>query len=187
MIDPGHGGQDPGAIGPTKVRECDVALEIARRVREVSSQECLLTHEGEGQTLAARASRSELERAEAFISIHTNASTNPSAQGIESYYHHNSRVGERLAEDVHRQLVAELSPYLDRGIQRDTVRFSTGIYVLRYTPMPATLLEVHFITNPFWECQMKSREFIDRYAFAIAHGIDCFVQGVERCSNGRST
>ena len=94
IIDPGHGGVDPGAIGPTGVREKDVALAIARALAEelrlVEGIEVHLTRAGDDLVPLWKrgedATRLKGERAGLFISIHTNALADRSVRGIETYF-----------------------------------------------------------------------------------------------------
>ncbi|OGP79909.1 MAG: hypothetical protein A2Z13_10985 [Deltaproteobacteria bacterium RBG_16_64_85] len=90
MLDPGHGGKDPGAIGPTGLREKDVVLAIGRRVRDLlrrdGAYEVKMTRDSdvfiplEERTAMANEARSDL-----FVSLHINASPNRKAEGISTY------------------------------------------------------------------------------------------------------
>jgi N-acetylmuramoyl-L-alanine amidase len=90
MIDPGHGGKDPGAIGPTGLKEKDVVLAIGRKIREK------LSHSGEFDVrmtrdedvflpLEERTAMANKGRADIFVSIHINASRNRSTEGFSTY------------------------------------------------------------------------------------------------------
>lgn len=90
VIDPGHGGKDPGAIGPSGLKEKDVTLDIALKVREIlkndPSFEIILTRDRDiFIPLHERTEIANRVGADLFISIHTNASPNSYAQGIETY------------------------------------------------------------------------------------------------------
>lgn len=91
VIDPGHGGRDPGAIGLGGIREKDVTLSIAREVaallREEGGWDVKLTREGD-QTLALeqRTAIANAFGADLFVSIHANASPSRRAEGVETYY-----------------------------------------------------------------------------------------------------
>lgn len=91
VIDPGHGGDDPGAVGPRGTHEKDIVLDIALRVRDIfrkeaGSYEVMLTRETdvfiplEGRSKIANAAQADL-----FVSVHANASVNRQARGIETY------------------------------------------------------------------------------------------------------
>jgi N-acetylmuramoyl-L-alanine amidase len=91
-IDPGHGGHDPGAIGPTGLEEKTVVLQVAQALRQLLQQEMpqyrvVLTREQDVFVpLAERASMANAQQAQVFISIHTNSSPNREASGIETWY-----------------------------------------------------------------------------------------------------
>ncbi len=90
VIDPGHGGHDPGAIGPNGLKEKDVVLDVALKVRELmkkkSQYEIILTRDSDiFIPLDKRAEIANKLEADLFISIHTNAAPNNHAKGIETY------------------------------------------------------------------------------------------------------
>jgi N-acetylmuramoyl-L-alanine amidase len=91
VIDPGHGGHDSGAIGPSGLKEKDVVLKIAKLVKKRLEKKfnikVILTRERDSfLPLLSRAAIANSKKADLFISIHANASPNPSARGIETYY-----------------------------------------------------------------------------------------------------
>ncbi len=106
VIDPGHGGSDPGAIGPTGLREKDVVLDIALRLRNMLQNNgftVYLTRDRDiGVALESRPLMARQKEATAFISIHTNAAMHrgsPTARGVETYVL-NSRYIGASARDV---------------------------------------------------------------------------------------
>ena len=92
FIDPGHGGHDPGALGPTGLEEKTVVLQVAKELRQLIQQEMpqqrvVLTREQDVFIpLAERASMANEQQAHVFISIHANSSPNREASGIETWY-----------------------------------------------------------------------------------------------------
>lgn len=90
VIDPGHGGHDPGAIGQGGLKEKDVVLDIALKVREILSREpsleVYLTRDNDiFIPLEERTAIARKKEADLFISIHANASPNRAARGVETY------------------------------------------------------------------------------------------------------
>ena len=89
VIDPGHGGTDPGAIGPTGVKEKDVTLDIAHRVAPVLAKQgiqVVLTRDDDRFiALEERTARANGFNADLFISIHCNAAENHVRHGVETY------------------------------------------------------------------------------------------------------
>ena len=173
MIDPGHGGQDPGAVGPTGVQEKVITLAVAKKVADILRLvvEVKLTREDDralGDTksadLTTRANMANGWRADCFISIHCNSAGNRTAAGTESYCYALGGQGEKLAKAVHGKLIPALG-LVDRGVK--TADFA----VLRQTKMPACLVELAFISNPTEESILESPAYQDRAARAIADGI----------------
>lgn len=91
VLDPGHGGKDPGAIGVGGVAEKDVVLSIAKKLaiklrKEMGLQVVLTRKDDRFIALENRTAIANAEEADLFISLHMNASPNPEARGIETYY-----------------------------------------------------------------------------------------------------
>jgi N-acetylmuramoyl-L-alanine amidase len=89
-LDPGHGGEDPGAIGPAGTREKDVVLAIARRLRDrINAQpnmRAMMTRDADFFVpLRQRVEKARRVQADLFISIHADAFTNPNARGASVY------------------------------------------------------------------------------------------------------
>jgi N-acetylmuramoyl-L-alanine amidase len=91
VLDPGHGGKDPGAIGPGGITEKEIVLNIAKKLaeklrREMGVEVVLTRTDDRFVALEDRTARANAEDADLFISLHMNASPNPGARGIETYY-----------------------------------------------------------------------------------------------------
>ena len=104
MLDPGHGGKDPGAIGEGRIAEKDVVLAISKRVgRKLAARlpvKVLYTRSSDVFIpLEERIAKANAAQADLFVSVHANASTNPDLQGVETYYLNNTndRATIRLA------------------------------------------------------------------------------------------
>lgn len=181
VIDPGHGGRDPGAIGPTGLQEKVITLPVAKRVAEIlqgAGIDARLTRDSDkhfatslSADLSARAKIANQAGASVFVSIHCNSSTNWSATGTETYHFPGSAEGQRLAGCLQRQLVTTLG-LKDRGVKQE------NFAVLRESAMPAALVELAFISNPQEEEVLKSAEAQEKAAWAIAQGIGEYL-GVE--------
>ncbi|WP_041315615.1 N-acetylmuramoyl-L-alanine amidase [Heliomicrobium modesticaldum] len=177
IIDPGHGGFDPGALGPTGLREADVNLAVAKRVANLLSPsvQAVLTRDGDtspgtdvNTDLQNRATVANGARADYFVSIHCNAADNAAANGTEVYCYKFGGKGEQLARTIARFLVPALG-LRDRGVKE------ANFYVLRQTVMPAVLIELAFITNRVEESLLRSPLFQAKAAEAIARGIGAFL------------
>lgn len=104
VLDPGHGGKDPGAIGPGGIAEKDVVLSVAKKLalklrREMGVQVVLTRQDDRFIPLENRTAIANAEDADLFISLHMNASPNGDARGIETYYLDNTtdEAARRLA------------------------------------------------------------------------------------------
>ncbi len=177
-LDPGHGGSDPGAIGPTGLREKDVNLAIATclaRLLESSGVRVLLTRSGDEEVgLQERAARANAAGADVFVSIHANASVNPATGGTSTYTYTAREKEARLflARLVQEELVAAT------GLRNIGV-LEEGFAVLKYTQIPAVLVEVAFISNPAEERLLADPGFQERVAAALARALErFFVEGV---------
>jgi len=109
VIDPGHGGMDPGAIGVLGTPEKDIVLDIARRLRDILMQSgrynVVLTRDGDTtMSLAERVEFANAGRTDLFISLHVNALPQKRANVIETYYYGPPTDAEtlRLAEQENR-------------------------------------------------------------------------------------
>lgn len=174
--DAGHGGSDPGAIGPSGLREADVTLKITQQVTKLLGERgaiVILTRSGDKDvSLQDRAKFANDGNADVFVSIHCNAATNPAAHGLEAFYFEGSGAGKRLAEAMLEKLVAETG-LANRGVK--TARFA----VLCLTDMPAALVECGFISNPAEEDLLQRDDFQKKCAKAIADGIAAYL-GLEK-------
>jgi N-acetylmuramoyl-L-alanine amidase len=91
VLDPGHGGKDPGAIGAGGLAEKDIALSIAKKLavklkNEMGIQVVLTRKDDRFVAVEDRTAMANAENADLFISLHVNASPNAEARGIETYY-----------------------------------------------------------------------------------------------------
>ena len=166
FIDAGHGGKDPGATG-NGLREKDITLSIATKVAKILQRHKISV----GQTrtkdtaisVSERAKKANSFNADIFVSIHANAFTSASAQGVEIYSYPGSSNGAKLARAILSSILSAKIYTKNRGTK--TANFA----VLKQTKMPATLVEMGFITNSQDAAMLKNRQ--DELAEAIAKGI----------------
>lgn len=175
-IDPGHGGLDPGAIGPTGVKEKNVALSVAKNLANIltaAGAEARLTRDDDsGPTLAHRAAVSNSFGADVFVSIHANAFTSPAAHGMEVWTSVGQTKADPVAEAVANALQAAFPGLVFRADMSDGDKDKeSNFYVLYYTKAPAVLVELAFITNPIEEELLNSANYQSKVARAIAEGL----------------
>lgn len=179
-IDAGHGGNDSGAIGPTGVMEKSVTLRIANELRRLLVAEgatVYMTRTTDTEVSPKGANASDIEELQArcdvannsksdiFISIHMDSFSSGAAKGTTGYYYSLGSKRSRDLADKVRQGVIDQIGTSSRGTQ------SCNFYVVKHTDMPATLVEVAFISNPQEEQLLNSEEGIKKAAQGIADGI----------------
>ena len=166
MIDPGHGGRDPGAVG-NGLQEKEINLFISRRLQSTLEQRgyrVALTRNRDAEVdLQPRVDIAERANATIFVSIHANAISlsRPEVNGLETYYFSS---GRNLARAIHSSVLRS-TDLRDRGVRQ--ARF----YVLRNTSMPAVLVETGFITGREDSNRFRSNAAREQIADAIAQGI----------------
>ncbi|MEN9215879.1 MAG: N-acetylmuramoyl-L-alanine amidase [Gloeomargarita sp. HHBFW_bins_162] len=175
VIDPGHGGPDPGAIGIGGIREKDIVMDISQQVVALLEQQgvqVVITRTADVDLgLEPRVALARRVNASIFVSIHANAisMSRPDVNGIETYYFHPASFA--LAQELHRSML-RASGLNDRGVRQ--ARF----YVIRNTPpdMPAVLLETGFVTGAQDARFLGSAEGRRAMAQGIAQGILRYLQ-----------
>ncbi|MBD2058917.1 S-layer homology domain-containing protein [Oculatella sp. FACHB-28] len=169
VVDPGHGGNDPGAIGIDGLREKDINLSVAQQIAELLQQQgirVVMTRPDDRTIeLAPRVNIAEQARANLFLSIHANAISlgRPEVNGLETYHYPGSTSGSRLASAIHSSILESIT-VKDRGVRQ------ANFYVLRYTSMPATLVELGFVTGQEDAAKLADPDHRSQLARAIASG-----------------
>lgn len=162
VLDPGHGGREPGAVSPGGLSEAPVNLEVARHTRaalEAAGVSVVLTRTGDYDVdLPTRAEIAKALAPRAFVSIHHNAEPDGPwpRPGSETYYQIGSPDSKRLAGLLYEEIVAALSAYdvawvADRDAGAKYRPGSRGDYyaMLRLpSPVVSVLSEAAFISNP---------------------------------------
>src|SRR4051794_24380872 len=190
VLDPGHGGEDSGAMCGG-VMEKDLTLDIARRVDRLLDSEGVatsMTRVGDSfVSLADRAAFGNRAKQSIFISIHFNEDNKPVASGVETYYAaHQIDSGsafaswlpffsrppssspkpesQSLAGFIQEALVARTRS-VDRGTQ------AKQFFVIANVTSPAVLIEAGFITNKDELSKLVSEDYRDQLAAAVADGV----------------
>jgi N-acetylmuramoyl-L-alanine amidase len=183
VVDAGHGGVDPGAIGPQQILEKDITLAISRKLAERLSQagalviptrtydEDLAGDEFTGSIrqrkqadMAKRVAQANVNQADFLISIHTNAETSRQWKGAQVFYDAHDPESKRIAEAIQAALKQELK-------NTDRTAKAASYYLMTKTDMPAILIEVGFISNPEEEKLLCTDEYQSRIAHAIFSGL----------------
>ncbi len=167
IIDPGHGGKDPGAIGIGGLREKDVILPISQKVAEILEKngvQAILTRKSDYfVSLKGRVQLAERANANVFVSIHANSVglSRPDVSGLEVYYYNS---GYGLAQSVRKRILNTVN-VRDRRVRK--ARF----YVLRKSSMPAILVETGYVTGREDAAKLRQQWYRNKMAEGIARGI----------------
>ena len=183
LLDPGHGKPDPGSIGASGVLEKDIVLAIGLQLRDLLESRGVTVHmtrtgdydlaQPETQGLAARkredlAARIALTNElapDVMISIHANAYPSPRWSGAQTFYRQDCEPSQRLAVAMQNQLMR-----ITARTQRKASS-QQNLIILRKTEVPATVVEVGFLSNPQEEALLQLEEYQMRLAWAIYAGI----------------
>lgn len=180
VIDPGHGGPDPGCTkGELAEKEItlDIALRLAERFRQAAMRPVLSRTtdadlgdpgsanllERKRDDLRRRAGLAEKHGADLLISIHANSFPSPLWSGAQVFHYPGSKPGEQLARALQDALVAELGPNFRREKAGDFL-------LLARSSVPAAMVEVGFLSNPREAQLLSEPEYRDRVATAVFHG-----------------
>jgi len=175
VIDPGHGGKDPGAPArsPGQWAEKHIVLDIGLKL------EGLLTRRGAKVVmtrssdrfipLEQRAAIAEQTHADLFVSIHADSSVNSSASGVGVH------IFERASAESQRAALRMVAALKRAGIACRGI-FRNNFHVLREHSRPAMLIECGFLTNPSDARALNNDDYRARLAEAIADGIASYFE-----------
>ena len=167
VIDPGHGGPDPGEVGANGIVERDVCWGLAQRLADrlvsAGARVRFTRREPDGPDASERARAANEVGGDLFLSLHLNATEEPTAEGSSTYHFGGSSAGEAAADRIQDEL--------KRLGLRDCRTHARSYTVLRETRMPAVLVEPVFITNVDEAKRLEDPEFLTDVANAIATGV----------------
>ncbi|MGI6112543.1 MAG: N-acetylmuramoyl-L-alanine amidase CwlD [Mahellales bacterium] len=191
VIDPGHGGEDPGAVSPGGTEESHINLAIAKRLKEYLEQDgtmVIMTREDDrglydqGGTFRQRKLQ-DLERrrqividsnADLFISIHINKFPQSKYYGAQTFYLTGDQEAERLAKIIQARLIEVLG----RNNKRQA-KASNDYYILKDNNAVSVLVECGFLSNAQEEMLLKDAQYQDKIAWAIYTGIVEYLSSVQ--------
>lgn len=178
IVDPGHGGFDPGKPGITGLDEKHLNLEIALMLRnylERAGAIVIMTRttddDVDGMTGVKYKSKDMVERkklskgGDLLISIHQNSFTQPSVKGAQTFFNGKSEQGKQLAQSIQKNI----KEYADQSNKRKA-KSNTNYYVLK-AEMPAVIVECGFLTNPEEEKKLNDKVYQDLIARGVYYGV----------------
>jgi len=167
-VDPGHGGNDPGAVGFDGLREKDVVLDISKKLADKLRSfelDVVLTRDADVYIpLLERAYTANEANADLFVSVHTNSVTSRQAHGAEVLVYSLTSSSVPVAEDV-------LANMVSLGLRNRGIKPRPDLTVLSRTSMPAIIVETAFIS-----CDSG----VDYFILRCQHGLDQIADAVTR-------
>lgn len=189
VIDPGHGGEDPGGIGVSGILEKDVNLSIANFLKtnlEQQGIEVVMTRERDvglnsetatskkKEDLANRIAIIQEEAPDFVLCIHQNIFTESKYSGAQVFYYKESEAGARLATAIQNQLIAGVDPENTR-----VPKSNMNYYMLKNCPVPIVIVECGFLSNPEEEAKLGTTEYQRALAWNIYLGTMQYLNTVE--------
>ena len=175
VIDPGHGGEDPGKVGINGELEKDINLQIGMKVKTLLEEQgirVVMTREddrmlgdGKAQDMKERVRIIDNAKADFVVSIHQNSFTSPDAHGAQVFYYSRSEDGKRIAEATQKELLL-----MDTDNQR-AVKSNDTYYLLTRTKTPVIIVECGFLSNLNEAEKLIDEEYQTKISNAIVNGI----------------
>ena len=181
VIDPGHGGNDPGKVAINSALEKDVNLAIALKLKKYLEQEdmevVMTRQEDKGlyeetdsnrkvHDMKNRLAIMEGAKPALVVSVHQNSYPEESVSGVQVFYYRDSAEGKRAALLMQEQMIATLQPAKEREAKENST-----YYILKKTTVPTIIVECGFLSNREEADRLTSEDYQERVAWAIHLGI----------------
>ena len=181
VLDPGHGGDDPGMIGESGINEKKLNLVYAKKLQallEAEGYRVVLTRETEEglyEADAAHKKAQDMQRRVAIIaqedplitvSIHQNSYQDPAVSGPQVFYYEHSAEGEKLAKSIQDSMNSELTEARSR-----VEKSNASYYILKRSQGTTVIVECGFLSNPEEETRLQDAAYRDRVCAAVCEGI----------------
>lgn len=186
LLDPGHGGIDPGKVSVTGTNEKEINLEIAKKVEKLLTDhgyEVIMTREDDNglykdsdtnkkaADMKKRCLMAEENNADILVSIHQNSYQSEGVKGAQVFYYSNSEEGKKLAKAIQKGF----KEILDTGNGREA-KANDSYYILLNVKCPAVIAECGFLSN-YEEAQLLEKEkYQEKVAEAIVSGVDDYFE-----------
>jgi len=177
MIDPGHGGRDPGTIsGFYGYKEKDIVLNMVKLLRRLVLRDdylftpYLTRNRDKYLSLQKRCDKANKKKVDLFVSFHCNGFSDLTVKGMEVFYKLDSKPSKLLAAETYVSLLNSMNGHDGRGIK------GANFYVLRSTEMPSILIEFEFLSNPEQAEYLNSKANQRVMVKAVADTIEYFLE-----------
>ncbi|MFS1513878.1 N-acetylmuramoyl-L-alanine amidase [Chengkuizengella sp. SCS-71B] len=187
VLDAGHGGKDPGALGVNGLKEKDVNLDISFKVKNILEErghEVVLTRENDTYiSLQDRVKLTNQQNADLFVSIHANAHHDPSIKGSLVIYYNNQYPDKDYPASTAMSVLTPYSKTLAQSVlngliteaeTKDLGLMSKAVYVARMGSIPSILVETAFLSNEEDAARLFDESERQKMAIGIANGIETF-------------
>lgn len=176
VIDPGHGGNDPGKVSESGLLEKDINLEIALHLEKLLKNKgynVILTRDQDkelasdkSQDLSKRVKLMSDKDVDLVVSIHQNSFSSPESCGPQVFYYTNSKEGSKLATCISNTINSSLEIEKPREIQENS-----DYYILKNSSKPTIIVECGFLSNPKEAELLSDSSYQQKLARAIYFGI----------------
>jgi N-acetylmuramoyl-L-alanine amidase len=186
VIDPGHGGYDPGKVSDDGIKEKEINLAISQKLYEFLTQmgfsvfmtrdtDISLNSENEtskkSSDLQNRLSFASNSQADLYISIHQNSYSAPSVHGAQVFYYETSSVGKSLAEIIQAEIISQVDSSNTRA-----AKGNSEYLVLKDSHCTSIIVECGFLSNSTECALLCDEEYQKSMATAIANGVCSWVE-----------
>ena len=188
IVDPGHGGFDPGKPGINGEDEIDLNLKIALKLRDYLEQSGAMVvmtrttdNDVDGMEGVKHKSKDMAQRkqmaadGDIVVSIHQNSFSQPSVRGAQAFYSKKSEHGKALATLIQRSIKENADTE-----NRREAKSNANYYVLKAIEIPSVIVECGFLTNSEEEAKLNDDLYQDKMAWSIYLGIVRYFEGVEQ-------
>ena len=184
VLDPGHGGYDPGKVSKENIYEKDIniaiAIKLAEMLRDAGYEPVLTRNEdislaGEdavnrkAEDMRKRCELVEQSGADIVISIHQNSFSDPDVRGGQVFYYKSSVQGRNLAVSI-QQAIKDIA---DSSNTREA-KSDNNYYMLLHTTCPTVIVECGFLSNPEEAAMLGNEEYQMKLCKAIKEGVDIY-------------
>lgn len=180
VVDPGHGGEDPGKVGINDVLEKDLNLQIAKKVKKLLEEagiKIVMTRtndkvpDAKKEDLNQRVQLINETKPKLALCIHQNSYPDAKIKGAQVFYHTITPEAEDVASIVQEQL-RTVDPTNTRQIKENDTYF-----MLKNTQVPTIIVECGFLTNPDEAAKLTQEDYQDQLAQAICEGVVKWLSG----------
>lgn len=180
VVDPGHGGEDPGKVGTNDVLEKDLNLQIAKKVAKLLEEagiKIVMTRENDK---VPKAKKEDLQQRIDLINdtnptlalcIHQNSYPDEAIRGAQVFYHTSTEAAEDVASIVQEELRTVDSTNKRQIKENDTY------FMLKNSKVPTIIVECGFLTNPEEAAKLTQEDYQDELAKAICEGVVKWLKG----------